>query len=77
MILQNSFQLVNISNIVSDILFHRIINAMLGFSRVFQVLATCKKVCTCKVCFLEGMYNLSCEKEESLCHYDVQKYAVS
>ena len=33
--------------IMSYILFPRIINAMFGFSRVFQVLATCKKVRTC------------------------------
>lgn len=37
------------SSNLSNIITHRILNAMVGFSRVFQVLATCKKVWTYKV----------------------------
>jgi len=46
---QCTLQLVNTSNILSNIITNRILNAMVGFSRVFQVLATCKKVWTFKV----------------------------
>lgn len=46
---QCTLQLVNTTNILSNIITHRILNAMVGFSRVFQVLATCKKVWTFKV----------------------------
>lgn len=70
-------QLVDISNILSYILFHRILNAMVGFSRVFQVLATCKKVRACKVRFLKVIYNSSGEKRRNHFGDGVRKYVLN